>query len=252
MILKVISFNIRCCDDKNGNAIFERAPRLSKITSMYDADVMGFQEIREKWEEHIDKYFLDKYDMYLKYRTEGIHKEGAAIFWKKDKFELIDNGNFWLSDTPEVESKGWDERYDCHRQCVYVILKEKSSGKLFTVMNTHYGFGDNGQTKSSVLLYEYSKKISSYPTFITGDFNMTPESKGYEEITKYFTDVNAVCDNDTRSTYHGYDLSVQRDTHIDYIFCNKDVKPLCQKIIDKDVDGMYPSDHFGLYSELEI
>lgn len=252
MLLKVISFNIRCCDDKNGNSIAERAPRLSAVTASYDADVMGFQEIRPKWEEHIDNYFSDRYDMYLKYRTYGDQQEGAAIFWKKDKYELIDKGNFWLSDTPEVESKGWDERYDCHRQCVYVILREISSGKKFTFMNTHYGFGDGCQIKSSVLIYEYSRRISEYPTFISGDFNMTPKSKGYEEITKYFTDVNAVCDNDTRDTYHGYDPSVYRDVHIDYVFVGNGVKPLSQKIIDDSVEGMYPSDHFGLYNEIEI
>ena len=55
MKLKVISFNIRCSNDPNGNSVVERAPRLAEITSRYDADIIGFQEYRPRWEEHIAK-----------------------------------------------------------------------------------------------------------------------------------------------------------------------------------------------------
>lgn len=251
MLIKVISFNIRCCDDKNGNSISERAPRLIKVTSPYDADVIGFQELRPAWEEYIEKYYLDKYDIYYKYRHEN-EMEAAPILWKKEKYDCLKKGMFYHSDTPEIPSKGWDEKYDCYRVCMYVILREKQSGKEFLFMNTHFGFGDNCHVESAKLIKEYSSKIADLPTFISGDFNMTPKSKGYEEITKYFTDVNAVCENHTANTYHGYDLSVERDTHIDFVFAGEGVKPLCQKIIDETVDGMFPSDHFGLYSELDI
>ena len=61
MKLNVISFNIRCCDDVNGYSIEERAPRLNRVISDYDADVIGFQEYRPVWEEHIKKYFGDRY-----------------------------------------------------------------------------------------------------------------------------------------------------------------------------------------------
>lgn len=67
--------------------------------------------------------------MFLKYRNETVDVEGAPILWKKDKFELIKSGYFWLSDTPEIESKGWDEKYDCFRMCSYVILKDKKAAK---------------------------------------------------------------------------------------------------------------------------
>ena len=126
MKLKVISFNIRCCDDKNGNAISERAPRLFKVTSPIDADIIAFQEYRPQWEEHINNFYSDKYDIFLKYRNETVDIEASPILWKKDKFILVKSGYFWLSDTPEIESRGWDELYNCYRMCVYVILsKEK-------------------------------------------------------------------------------------------------------------------------------
>ena len=68
MELKLISFNIRCCDDIDGNSIKERAPRLAEITSKYDADIIGFQEFTVPWEEEIAKFYPE-YEMYNKYRS---------------------------------------------------------------------------------------------------------------------------------------------------------------------------------------
>ncbi len=251
MELDIISFNIRCCDDKNGNSIEERAPRLNKIISQYNPDLIGLQEYRPRWEEHIDKYFGDKYEIFAKYRAES-EKEASPMLWRKDKFECIKTGYFWLSDTPDVESKGWDERFDCFRMCVYALLKEKQSGKMFVFMNTHFGFGDDGQIKSVKLIEEYFKKFSSYPAFIVGDFNMTPDDAAYTVMSEKFTDVNSVTNNDLRTTYHGYNPESIKNQHIDYCFINKNVKPVSQKIIDDTVDGMFPSDHYGLYIKMEI
>lgn len=250
MNLKIISFNIRCCDDPDGNSIAERAPRLSKITSLFDADLIGFQEYRPGWEKYIEEFYSPEYEMFNKYRSEE-ELESSPILWKRDKFELIDKGFFWLSDTPKKESRGWDELYNCYRMCVYVILKHKASGKVFTFMNTHFGFGDRGQIASADLIYEYSKKISDNPTFITGDFNMIPSSKGYSAMTKHFTDVNAVTANNLRTTYHGYHPETT-DEHIDYCFTDDKITPISQQIIDNTVDGKYPSDHYGLYIEIKL
>lgn len=252
MEISIISFNIRCCSDSNGNSIAERAPRLSTVTSKYDADVIGFQEYRPEWESYIAKFYSDKYDMFNKYRSQKIDIESSPILWKKDKFECVRSGYFWLSDTPEVESRGWDEIYNCFRMCVYVILKDKKTEEMFTFMNTHFGFGDKGQVSSAELIYEYSKKISTYPTFIVGDFNMTPDSAGYAVMTKKFTDVNAVTANDLKTTYHGYNPEKIKDQHIDYCFIDKNITPLSQKIIDDLVDNKFPSDHYGLYIILKF
>lgn len=252
MELKVISFNIRCRDDKNNNSIKERAPRLDKIISSYGADLIGLQEYRPAWRRHIRKNFGDKYDMYIKYRTRIIGREATPILWRKDRFECLKKGYFWLSDTPWKQSKGWDEKYNIPRMCVYVVLRDRGSGKIFTFMNTHLGFGDAGQIKSVNLIYEYSKKISSFPTFIVGDFNMNPDSLSYELMSKKFTDVNSVTENDIRATYHGYHPEKKTDNHIDYIFADKNIKPVLFKIIDDAEDGLFPSDHYGLYALLEI
>jgi len=252
MELKIVSFNIRCADDEDGNSIKERAPRLSKIISNYNVDLIGFQEFTPKWQKKIKEYFGDKYEIFNKYRSETMDVESSPILWRKDKFECVKTGYFWLSDTPEIESKGWDELFDCHRMCVYTILSEKESGKKFTFMNTHFGFGDAGQLKSVKLINEYVKQISSYPTFIVGDFNMKPDSVAYDLMTKTFTDVNAVTANDLRTTYHGYHPEKITDAHIDYCFTDEKIRAVSQKIIDDLANDMFPSDHYGLYIKLEL
>lgn len=251
MKIKVISFNIRCCDDKNGNAVSERFPRLMALTQPCDADVIGFQEYTPAWENYIPAGYADKYEFFNKYRTDTGHLESPPILWKRDKFECLKKGCFWLSDTPEVMSGGWDT-LGHNRTCEYVVLRERESGEEFTFMNTHLGFGDEWQVKSVKLICDYAEKISDLPTFVTGDFNMTPASNAYAEMVKKFTDLNGVTVNDRRSTYHGYDLSVERDEHIDYCFINEKVKPVSFRIIDELPDGKFPSDHFGIYAEIEI
>lgn len=251
MEAKIVSFNIRCRDDINGNSIAERAPRLFTVINPIDADIIGFQEYRPSWEEPIKHYFGKDYDMFCKYRSTNTPYEASPILWKRDKFDLLEAGYFWLSDTPDVESKGWDEKYDCFRMCVYTILRDKSTGTVFNVMNTHFGFGDNGQRASAKLIYERSKRVSALPTFVVGDFNMTPDSVGYAEMIRYFRDANEMTVQDRRGTYHGYDPE-KTSKHIDYCFVDDKITPKTMRIIDELVDGKYPSDHFGLEITLAI
>lgn len=81
---------------------------------------------------------------------------------------------------------------------------------------------------------------------------MIPDSMGYRTMTEYFTDVNAVTARDMRTTFHGYNPAKNPDEHIDYCFTDKNIEPINQKIIDETVEGKYPSDHYGLYIELDL
>ena len=253
MILKVISLNIRHADDINGNTRKERMPRIKKVFAPIDADIINFQEYTPGWDVLRGELLGDEYDYYLQFRSEETNPEAAFISWKKNKFECLKKGTFWFSETPEVMSKsdGWDDIFDCYRICSYVILKEKQTGKAFTVMNTHFGFGDYGQVKSAKLIWEYSKKISDNPTLITGDFNTNPETPAYNEMIKYFSDVNMQTAKDMGRTFHGYGKST-KNSIIDYCFIDDKIKPIKSKRLDTLVDGKYLSDHYPIYFELEI
>lgn len=252
MKIKVVSFNILCVDEHENYLISDRAPRLKAVIAPFDPDVIGIQEYRDPWEPHFKEQFPE-YDMFNVWRSEGNGRESGPILWKRDKFELVDKGNFWYSDTPEVMSgSDWDEAFHCNRVCEYVILREKCSDKRFAFMNTHFGFGDNGQVKSARLLTEYAKKLSPLPLFITGDFNTLPQSPAYIEMTKTFTDVNALTAKDDGNTYHDFGKVTKKEGPIDYCFISDKVKPLSFRVIRELVDGFYPSDHYGLQIELEI
>ena len=243
MKLNLVSFNIRCVDDPNGHSIAERAPRLYATTSRVKPDVIGFQEYRPKWEEPIARLYGDEYAIFNVYRSTA-DPESAPILWRKDTFDCEKTGCFWLSDTPKVESKGWDEM-GYERICAYVILRHKPTGERITFMNTHFGFGDDGQVKSAKLITEKAADISNYPTVIVGDFNMKPTDLAYAEMTRRFTDVNAVTANDWRNTYHGYSPD-ETDNHIDYGFVNGGFSPVSHTMLRDTFDGKFPSDHYGL------
>ncbi len=251
MRIKAISFNIRCTNDENGNSIQERAPRLASVIAPYDADVIGLQEYTPIWEDYIPKFFSDKYEFFNKYRTDTGWIESAPIVWKKEKFDCLKRGYFWLSDTPEIMSGGWDD-FGHNRICLYALLQEKESGKTFVFMNTHLGFGEENQVMSVHLIQRYMESFSSLPTLLTGDFNMTPTSRAYAEMIKKVADVNAQTINDRRSTFHAYQLEKDLNEHIDFCFINEHVRPLDFKIIDELVEGKFPSDHCGIYADLDI
>lgn len=196
--------------------------------------------------------YSDGVIIYNEFRNERGDVDTCPILWRKDKFECIESGCFWLSDTPEEFSFGWDAEYVEYRMCSYVVLKDKETKSKFVVMNTHVGFGDEEQIKSVELIHEYSEKISNYPTVVIGDFNMRPDSPAYERMTELFTDVNAVTANDLGPTYHGYNEEGNTPAHVDYCFVNKKVTPINQEIIDDLVDGEYPSDHYGLNIDVQF
>lgn len=252
MEVKVVSFNIRCANDPDGHSIAERAPRLLNILSDVNADFIGYQEAIPEWEEFFKNTLCDKYEMFLVYRAKS-NLEAVPMMWKKDRFECLDKGHFWLSDTPEVESRGWDERFNCFRICLWAKLRDKASGKTFLFMNTHFGFGDNGQSKSARLIAERCKQYGeNLPVFVTGDYNMTPTDVAYSVMTEHFTDANAVVGKDWGNTFHGYTTDKNLDTHIDYCFINDKVTPLSYTVLNQTFDGKYPSDHYGLLFEFEI
>lgn len=252
MELKVISFNVRTCSDPNGHSMKERAPRILDILKEENADIMGFQEYTPEMKEMLASPLAENYEIFDKLRAEG-DRESVPIFWKKDRFECIDKGYFWFSDTPQKESKGWDEIYDCYRICMWTVLKEKQTEKSLIYMNTHFGFGDKGQKDSVKLIKEYSEKIGNLPIVVTGDFNMTLSSAPYKDMVGYFTDVNMATAKDERCTFHNYSADfTEKQAHIDYCFVNSRVEPLDYKRLDKTFEGKFPSDHYGIAAKISL
>lgn len=249
-MLKVVTFNLRYNDDEHGNSVAERVPRLKWVLSQYDADLMGFQEATPRWMEHLRRDYGDAYDCFTKCRDEEA-REAAPVFWKKDRFECVDQGYFWLSDTPDVPSRGYDA-WGCYRICTWVTLRDKREGGAFTYFNTHFGFGDREQMCSVKLVLDRVSRISAGGAILTGDLNMHMESPAYRELSRHLTDVNMATVRDRRPTYHDYDINrADPEDHIDFCFISREhLRPIASRRMDETVDGEFPSDHYGVYSEI--
>ena len=241
MELKILSFNIRCANDPDGHSIEERAPRVGQILRDYSPDVAGMQEFRPKWEPHWHSVVNEDYDQWIVDRGDG---EGNVLLWRKDRFDALKKGRFWFADDPDTPSTEWDEKYHKPRICAYVVLQDRETGKAFTYMNVHYGFGVDGHIKNAQLMCEYSQKLGNYPVIISGDFNMTPDTPGYIAMAERFADVNRATDNLAIHTFHGYGKEPGRT--LDYCFVSDSVAPVSYEVVTRTFDGKYPSDHHAI------
>lgn len=248
--MKIVTFNVRCANDPNGNSIDERAPRIKQILERYNPDIIGFQEVTPQMLKHFEKYFHHEFEIFNKYRSSD-NLEATPVIWKKEKFDCIDRGYFWLSDTPWIESRGKDT-CGCKRICMWVRLVEKSTKKEFFYFNTHFGFGDEDQLNSVRLIRQTANALNADSFILTGDFNMGLDSKAYHEMINYYTDVNMATVKDMGTTYHNYGEKGVYE-HIDYCFIDPEkINAVNSRVIYDTIDGKYPSDHYGICFELNI
>lgn len=251
--LKIISYNIRYCDDPDGHSIDDRAPRLKTLIDKYEPDLIGFQEATPRWIDHIYDDYGDKYEIRYKYRAES-NEEATPLLFKKSKFELLDEGYFWLSETPDVESKAWGAAQ--YRICMWVKLRIKSTNKELLYYNTHFDGTNESHIGSGKLVVKHATEkggFSKYPVFLTGDFNMIPWSDGYSTlINGGFSDINEDLEQDKSVTTDGYNKG-DNGRIFDYVFySSQKVTPLKYQVLNEKIYDGYVSDHRGLYTESAI
>ncbi|MBQ6823204.1 MAG: hypothetical protein IJP27_00985 [Clostridia bacterium] len=250
-MVKVITFNLRCGDDPNGHSIAERAPRLQTVLDRCNADLLGFQESTPRWLEFLTENYGEEYEIFNHYRTRQ-NIESTPMMWRRSRFECLEKGHFWLSNTPDLESQGWDT-WGCHRICLWAKLRDKQDGTEFVFFNTHYGFGDECQTKSGQLILEHIKALETGAALVTADFNMDCRAAGYQTLTAELIECNAETLKYNGPTYHGYHPEGRTNLPIDFCFVTpKTITPLKTVLLDDTFDGKFPSDHYGLCYEIEI
>ena len=251
--MRIMSFNLLC----GGPGKKEFPPRIPLVVRAIrnaDPDTLGVQEAHKEWMAAL-KACLPDYGWVGIGRDDGKEEgEFSAVFFKKEKFELLDSGSFWLSETPEKPGKGWDAA--CIRICSWAKLKEKQSGKEFTHLNTHLDHrGLVAMQKGAELVAERGKAISgSSQAFFTGDFNVTPDSAPYEAvIASGFEDCREIAaETDRGITFHGMDFEDGGQFVIDYVFSKGNVRVERFAVIRDKIDGDFPSDHYPVYADVEF
>lgn len=245
--LTVMSYNVRFFSlygDLFQKSWFYRAELVRQVVEKHAPDVVGFQEVNTTHEKFFREH-LKGYDFIVAYRDGSIVKEGVMLAYRTDRFEKEKEGMFWLSDTPEVQSKNDDSEFP--RVAAYFVLKEKATGKEFTFFDTHLdNKGDDARVNQLNVILEQAKSIVKGTMVLFGDLNDFDDSPMYEAGTEELDDAMLVADEvsvGTGATYQkfGKDLDHKR---IDYFFVTKGTK-VKEFIVDTTTfNGVYPSDHF--------
>ncbi|CAM3357304.1 endonuclease/exonuclease/phosphatase family protein [Zobellia roscoffensis] len=254
--ISAMTFNIRYASPKDGINIWEnRRDWLCESINFFEVDVFGAQEVIESQLNDMVKRLPD-YDYVGIGRNGGKEGEFCPVFYKADKFELLDSGTFWLSETPDKEnSQGWDAALP--RIMTWVELRKKSTGEEFYFFNTHFDHrGKTARLESAKLIKQQIKKIASTsPFLITGDFNFSPSEKPYEVLTSDVAEDKVLVDSNKSAkmvygpeyTFNGFALEPdQSRERIDYIFTSQDVKVHKHHILDGQRGGNFISDHFPI------
>ncbi len=251
---KVMSFNVKISGEGlQANDL--RLPRAVKMIEKHSADSIGVQEADKWWTDSLEEA-LPQYARVGTYRDDGISLgESCSIFYLKDKFELVDSGDFWLSETPDTPSKGWDG--GCSRVVTYAILKDKTTNFVYAHFNTHFdNVGAVAKSESVPLLASRIAAIApDIPVVLTGDFNSREGSEIYNKLISCgLKDTKLMAEKyDDCATYHDYNPFVFNTKPIDYIFVNGYCSSVKTSIVDSNmIDLIYPSDHFPIIVELTL
>jgi endonuclease/exonuclease/phosphatase family metal-dependent hydrolase len=151
-------------------------------------------------------------------KTKG---EYSPILYRKDTFEVLDSGTFWLSDTPSQISVGWDAALE--RICSYARFLNRQSGKEFWMFNTHFDhIGVQARANAARLIVKKINALntSSLPVVITGDFNLEPYEEPIQIMQSSFEDVQKELASiePNYGTFNGFNTLSSGERRIDYIF----------------------------------
>ncbi|HSN61738.1 MAG TPA: endonuclease/exonuclease/phosphatase family protein, partial [Ferruginibacter sp.] len=222
--IKVMSYNIRLDVASDGENRWDlRKEKVAGLMNYYEADFIGGQEVQH----HQLTYLLQQLNNYSYIgvgRDDGKEAgEYSCIFYKKDKFDVVQQSTFWLSPTPDTISKGWDAAIV--RVCTYGLFKNKKTKQLFWVFNTHFDhIGKTARLESAKLITEKIAQLNTknYPVILSGDFNSKPdEAPAQYMVSKLINSRNIskqVYGN--ADTWNGFKFTEKPNGTIDYIFTN--------------------------------
>jgi endonuclease/exonuclease/phosphatase family metal-dependent hydrolase len=255
--LTVMSFNIRLnVESDKDNAWPKRKQDVADLLTYYHPDYFGVQEALPEQMKDI-KTGLKNYDYVGVGRDDGKEKgEFSAIFYDTNRLDVVKSGTFWLSETPEKPSKGWDAALN--RICTYAVFKDKKSKKEFLAMNLHFDhIGNVARVKSSELILKKIKELNpkNLPVTLSGDFNLTDDSEPIKILSRNMKDT--FYHSETKhygpvGTFTAFDVNTVPKDRIDYIFTQGFAIRSHRHINDRRENLLYPSDHFPVIVHLSL
>lgn len=256
--LTVVSYNIRLDVASDSlNRWDNRKDFLIGQLNFHEPEVFGIQEGLLHQLEEIKKG-MPGYNYLGKGREDGLKNgEFSAIFYNTEKLELLEENTFWLSETPELPSKGWDAAIK--RVCTYGLFKAKNSSLSFWVFNTHFDhIGEVARKESVFLIMERIRELNKQdlPVILTGDLNLEPDHPSILLLSSAMQDSHLIAGNKAfgpQGTFNGFNFSEPITRRIDYIFISKTGFQLLKyAILSDSKDLRYPSDHFPVLAKLSF
>ena len=247
--IKVMSYNIRLSSgtEKADSIYHWQQRKQASINLMHEEcpTVFGLQEACPDQMDYMVEN-LPEYGYIGVGRDDGKRKgEHMSIFYLKEQVELIDGGTFWLSETPDQVTKGWDAA--CFRTCTWAKLKVKATGKEFVYLNTHLDhMGKVAREESIKLIVKRAEELAgeTLPVFITADFNSRTSEPIFKPMQEAMLDARVeAAITDERGTLNCWGTTPP-GVVIDHIFYRGAEAQKFEVLRDKNYGAPYVSDHY--------
>lgn len=250
--VRVVSFNLRTADDIYGS-VKNRSAFVTQALKQYAPDSFGVQEANKRWLGYLDGELSEKYARVGEGRDSSKNTEYSCVYYLKDKYNLLDSGTIWLSETPDKPgSKSFASSFP--RICTWAVLENKETGTVYTHINTHLDhlLECTRQKQAEVLLKKVDELSQRGQVVLTGDFNTSENSKTYNAVSSVLDDTRLTAvSTESGKTFHNYGRGdLFHDSAIDFIFVTKGTEVASYHIMDNMANGMYLSDHYGLCSDI--
>lgn len=258
--ITVMSFNVRQSKAKEAdpfNSWSNRKDACLQMLRQTMPDVVGFQEVQmgDQW-----PFFRDSlktsYDGYAIGRRDGkVKGETSGFLYRKDVLTLVSNGTFWLSETPEVPSLSFDEKY--YRSATWGIFKVSRSNDHFIYINTHMGLTYRSQVEGFKVILAKLPEINpnGYPVIITGDFNVPVDHNAFEQARATMNNAIDVAKKKVNADVPTYNAwgNLKKSAIIDHIWLSRDIKCMVYVTDNKPYEGhQFISDHYPVIAELKF
>lgn len=256
--LRAMSFNIRFDNPRDGEHAWpHRADRVASVIRFHAPDVVGLQEALRRQIDTLAAALPD-YAWFGVGRDDGKDRgEFSPVFYRRDRLELLEEGTFWLSLTPEVPgSKGWDAAIT--RVATWACFRDRLTDQAFFFLNTHFDHvGQEARVESAALIRDRIEALADgLPVVVTGDFNVTPDNPAYTTMAGFLADARVVSEtppHGPEGTFFGF--TVERDTpgrRIDFVFVSPGLRVLRAATLTDQWHGHYPSDHVPVLADVRL
>jgi endonuclease/exonuclease/phosphatase family metal-dependent hydrolase len=255
--LRVMTYNIRYPEKRDGENYWDNRRDVAiDMLRRAAPDLIGTQELFFRQGEDIVNA-LPEY-VWLGTARYGIHtNEYMGIFFRKERFELQQMGQFWLSETPDVPgSMNWD--VSLPRLATWAKLMDKRTSKAFFLLDTHFAHRQQDaqarEESAKVLAAFIAKLPTDVPVVLTGDFNTGPDSGAHKELTKTLRDAwdAAASRKGPPGTFHGFRGGDGGERRIDWVLYRGPWKVTEAETITMKDGNLYPSDHYPVMAVFEL